>query len=187
MSGIERAALAFGAACDAAQVKYALVGGMAVAAWGEPRATQDIDALLLLAPPQVEPLTAALAARGLQVSAADFRDAIGEGGHVTIFDEASPFHVDAKLARTPEEREEVLRAETVTLASGTLRVVPPEETVAFKLAYGTPLDVQDARSILVRRAGRLDEDRLRDLARRLGVTESLERLRAEVESLDPRP
>jgi hypothetical protein len=39
-------------ALDRAQIEYALVGGLAVAVWGAPRATQDID--LLVRPESVE-------------------------------------------------------------------------------------------------------------------------------------
>lgn len=46
-------------------VPYALMGGLAVAAWGVPRATEDID-LLADASPSPE-LDAALGARGFQV------------------------------------------------------------------------------------------------------------------------
>jgi predicted nucleotidyltransferase len=42
------------AALDHAGIEYALVGGLAVAVWGGPRATQDID--LLLVDTNLEPI-----------------------------------------------------------------------------------------------------------------------------------
>lgn len=46
MREIEALALAFDRACRRAGVEYAFIGGVAVMAWGQPRATMDVDALV---------------------------------------------------------------------------------------------------------------------------------------------
>ena len=89
--------------------------------------------------------------------------------------------MDAKVVRTPMEREQVDAGVEVPFHGARLRVARPEDTVAYKLKFGTEQDVKDARSILARQAGRLDERRLGDFAQRLGVAKELERLRDEVE------
>ncbi|HLE96527.1 MAG TPA: nucleotidyl transferase AbiEii/AbiGii toxin family protein [Candidatus Thermoplasmatota archaeon] len=175
MREFEDVAIAFDRACRAARVPYAFVGGMAVLAWGQPRTTSDIDALLAVELAQVPTMSAALAGEGLRGSEADFRDAFADRSHVSVFDERSAFHVDVKIAFREDERRQVADAVDVPFRGAALRVARPEDTVAFKLLYGTPQDLADARSILVRQVKRLDEARLRGLARRLGVEEALER------------
>lgn len=52
---------------DDAGIEYALVGGLAVAVWGAPRATQDID--LLVRPESVDPIMTAVEAHGFRFRA----------------------------------------------------------------------------------------------------------------------
>lgn len=184
MRGVRDTALAFDRACRKAGIRYAFMGGMAVLAWGQPRTTEDVGALVDLPAASIAEFVAALSTESLTVTADDFRDALRDRSHVTIFDEASRFHVDAVIARSPGEREEVERAARVELGDGALSVVAPEDTIVFKVRFGSPQDLQDARSILVRQAGRLDRARLEDVAERLGVAEALADLERELASLE---
>lgn len=179
MRGLDEVAFAFDAACERAGVAYCFVGALAVMAWGEPRATTDADALVILRAGELDRLVEALREERLAVDVRDLVDALQDGSHVSIFADDSPFYVDLKPARSADEREEVERAVVVPMGASKLRVVPPEETVAYKLLFGSPKDVQDARSILVRNRGALDEDRLTALAARLGVEAALADLRRE--------
>jgi hypothetical protein len=177
---LEETAVAFDRAAREAGVPYALVGGFAVSAWGQPRTTSDVDALVDLAEGRVEAFTRALIQEGLNVTEDDFRDVLREGGHVTIFDPGSSFHVDAKLCKTPGERDQVSQAAEVPFHGAKLRFARPEDTVAYKLLYGTPQDVADAATIIVRQAGKLDEARMMALAIKLGVAPALRELDAKV-------
>lgn len=113
--------------------------------------------------------------QGLSVSEDDLRDALRDGSHVSVFDGQTSFHVEVKPARDEDERAQVRDAVDVPFHGASLRVTRPEETVAYKLRFGSEQDLKDARSILVRRRGRLDLTRLRGLARHLGVEDALER------------
>lgn len=180
MRGVEQLALAFHRAADRAGVPYAFMGGMAVMAWGQPRATEDVDTLAVLEPIVVRSFAAALAAENLEVEPKDLLAAFDDESHVTVFAPDSDFHIDLKLARTSHEREEVRRATAIELDGGVIRVVGPEETIAFKLKFGTPQDLADARSVLVRQGAGLDDALLNSLAVRLGVADALGRLRKAV-------
>lgn len=52
------------AALEGARIEYALVGGLAVAVWGAPRATQDID--LLVRPEAIDAIAAAIEPLGFR-------------------------------------------------------------------------------------------------------------------------
>ena len=174
MRDLEQVAIAFDAACREAKVPYAFMGGVAVLAWGQPRTTMDVDALVKLNKTQAETLASALRNHDLQASAADFTDALRDRSHVTAFDSKSPIHVDIKIAATPEELAEISGARDIDFAPGRLRVVRPEDTIAFKLLFGSLQDLADARSILVRQKERLDLAALRVLCKRLKVLAALE-------------
>lgn len=178
MRSVAEIAVAFDRACRKAGVAYAFMGGVAVMAWGQPRATTDVDALVELPLFAVDRCAAALAEEGLGVDPADFRDAFKDGSRVTVHEPGSVFHVDVKLARTREERREIADAQDVPFGAGSLRVTSAEDTVAYKLVFGSEQDLKDARSIVVRQEGRLDLARLRALARGLGVEDALDDLLA---------
>lgn len=181
MRSPEDVAVAFGRAARRAGVRYALIGGLAVSTWGQPRATQDVECLLELETGIEEELVAALSAEGLRASQEDFQDARAEGSHVTIHDSDSLFHVDCKLVATSDEVAQVREAAEVIVGAGPLRVARAEDTVAFKLLFGTPQDLQDVQSILHRQRARLDMHRLRALAGRLGVEGQLRRVLSQSE------
>ena len=179
MREFEETALAFDRACRGAGVGYAFIGGMAVIAWGQPRTTNDVDALL--APPRTfSRLVASLAAEGLSASVEDFEDSMTDRSHVTVFDARGRFHVDVKLALKESEREQVAEAADIVMDGGRLRIASAEHTVAYKLVFGSEQDIKDARSILVRQEGKIDLARLRTLARRLDVEDALDDLLASV-------
>lgn len=180
MRPLEDTAVAFDRAARAAGVPYALVGGFAVSTWGQPRATSDVDALIVLQESAIGPFAAALKKEGLTVSVADLQDVLREGGHVTIFDPESSFHVDAKVTHAASEREQVEQAAEVPFHGAKLRFARAEDTIAYKLLYGTPQDIQDAATILARQEGKLDEARMMALAIKLDVAPKLRDLHARV-------
>jgi len=180
---IREVAAAFHRACERADVGYVFVGGMAVNAWGQPRTTSDLDALAIIVPAVVDRFVEALARERLTAHASDFQASFKDAAHVTVHCPTPDLHVDIKFARTSSERAQVRHGVSITISTGPIRVARPEETIAFKLHYGSPQDLQDARSILVRQEGRLDEARLAELAFELGVDQVLDQMRAEIRSV----
>lgn len=181
MRSIKETALAFDRACRVAAVRYALIGGFAVMAWGQPRATTDVDALTRLDGVGLNDFVGALAAEDLRVAREDLEDAVDEGGHVTVFDAQSSYHVDLKPARTEAEKDQVETATEVAFETGRLRVASAEHTVAYKLLYGSERDLQDVRSILAKLGRDLDRAKLARIAARLDVAAQLATLMKEVQ------
>lgn len=118
----------------------------------------------------------ALAAEHLTARPEDFEDARADRFDVTVHEEQSHFHVDCKIALGPEELDQVNGAKDLSLGQGQLRIARAEDTVAYKVLFGSPRDEQDVRSILIRQKGRLHLERLRLVAKRLGVAERVEEL-----------
>jgi len=103
-------------------------------------------------------------------------DAYDERSHVTVFDQRGPFHVDVKFARTASEIAEVESGKRIVLPEGAFFVTSLEETIAYKLSYGSPQDLEDVRGILAISGEDIDPARLQPLLEDLGVVQAYRRL-----------
>lgn len=158
------------------QLRFALVGGLAVSAWGRVRATQDIDVLADSVPsPLQEPalrnrLGAVWEARGCivewRVGMSD--DPIPLLLHLVL---PSPVRaaVDVLWAWKGWQREALARVCTVRVARTTIAVLHPEDLILMKLEAGGPLDLLDVESILLANPPELDQERLFKAATKLRV------------------
>ena len=174
---LEEMAVACAAAVRKARGRCIFVGAVAVAIWGKVRASQDIDVLLDIPEERLPIFVDALEHRGFVVSLEDLLDARRDHSHVTIRDPRTLDHwIDAKFVATDDERAQIRAAEKV--GPDHLPVSAPEETVAYKLLFGSPRDLEDALGILEVSGDKMDEERLGLWVRRLGVETKYRRLRS---------
>ncbi|MBI4603390.1 MAG: nucleotidyltransferase [Planctomycetes bacterium] len=141
-------------ALNAGQAAYAVIGGLAVALHGLPRATRDIDILWdsprialpgLLERFREQGFTFELDAV-LRELARDHISAVRRGAvRVDLLDAAIPFF-----------KRVVGRARVQEIRGRQVRVATPEDLIAMKLIAGRETDLQDARGILAAQRGRLD-------------------------------
>jgi predicted nucleotidyltransferase len=158
------------AGLDEANVRFVVVGGLAVVIQGHPRLTADVDLVIDLDAANVRRAIDALVARGLRpvlpVNAADFADeAIRrnwiESRNLEVFsmqDQRNPLLVVDLFAREPIPFEELWsRADSVLLGGRTIRVASIEDLILMKRRAGRPqdtVDVQHLEEISRRRHGR---------------------------------
>jgi len=157
-------------------IEYAIVGGIAVSSWGNVRTTVDIDLVISLGDEDVERFVGAFKGRGFSVSEEDVRSALKEKTHFTIFDEYSPYHIDAKGAYQDRELDTLKTKRSVHLDDVQCFVASPEDVIANKLLFGSEQDIRDAEGVYVRQMGKLNMNALRNLCRKLGVLGQLSRL-----------
>ncbi len=130
---------------DTAGVEYALVGGLAVAIWGAPRATQDID--LLIRP---EALTAALDAvehRGYRFRALPmtFKDGM-QLQRVSKLDAGALLTIDFIVVDANLEPVWASR-QVLELAGAPIWVISRNALIQMKVAAGRPQDALDIQSL----------------------------------------
>ncbi len=159
----------------AARVGHVFVGGLAVAAFGVPRTTTDVDVIVGYREQDAPRLAESFRHRSFQVSAEDLRDARAEGAHCTIHDTLSAFRVDLAPATRPRAKDAIRHSVRVRWRGSTLPIADPEHTIV-KLAYGSDQDIEDALGILVRQRGRLKVRRMREFGGRQGVLKALREL-----------
>jgi hypothetical protein len=171
MTLLERAVVEIAAALESMRIDYMIVGGIANAVWGEPRATIDVDVTVAVEHPG---LSAAIAGLGrlFNTSVPD-PDAFVRRTRVLPLDTADGIRIDVIFALLSFERDAVQRATMVTFGDRSVRVVTPEDLLLMKIISDRPRDLADAEALTRRRADTLDraylEPRIREFA------ESLER------------
>jgi len=155
--------LAASSAFEQASVAAAAYGGLTLGMYGEPRETRDAD--LAVASADVTVARDALAQLGVTVVVAFAGMKFGGctltrlsllgGGQLNTVDLVEPRsrrYGDAVLARSL----------IGTLRGQELRVVSPEDFVVLKVLATRDRDIEDARSVITTRSGRLDEQLMRD-------------------------
>jgi hypothetical protein len=147
---------------------FALIGGLAVSAWSPPRATMDVDLLVLAEPEKLDLLVQALCEAGMQAE-------LRRGG----FADPIPFLIradslDIIVATKKYEAEAVEQSIAVNIAGRDIPVASPEFLILLKLKAGGPRNLMDVRELLA--ANLVDRALLADLAVRYRVSTLLHKI-----------
>ncbi len=138
-----------------AGIPYAIIGGLAVQWWGEPRFTKDVD-LTVMAPlddPErfIRQVVEAFVPR--------IEDAVtfARRNRVILIRASNGCPIDVSMGLPGYEDEVMRRAVEVELEPGkAIRVCSAEDLVIHKAIAGRPRDVQDIEGIVYRQRNRLD-------------------------------
>lgn len=160
-------------------LKYVIVRGVAVVAWGNLRTTRDVDIVLSIEDEDAERFVLTLARYGFDVEKEDVLRSLEERSHLTVFDTLSEFHADVKAVYDEQDVRVLERRREVRVGDRRLYVASPEDIIAMKLVYGSEQDVKDAESVYLRQKDRLDVSYLRTLCDGFGVLPALESLMEE--------
>ncbi len=137
-----------------------LIGGMAVGRWGEPRATQDVDATVFADFGEELALLDALLRKFRSRDASPRERA--QIGRLALLEASNGVRLDVSFAAFPFEREVLDRASRWPIAPGlSLPTCSAEDLVIYKLVAGRLQDIADIDGIVRRQAGQLDADRVR--------------------------
>lgn len=159
-------------ALEDARVPHAFGGALALAYYGEPRLTIDIDVNVFVGPARLAVVLASLAPLGVDVSAVE--DGAPDGqlrvwwGHnpIDLFFSYDPFHDAMKRATRSEPFGEIR-----------IPILAPEHLIVCKAAFDRPKDWIDIEQMLVG-VQALDREELETwLGRVLGEDSRVERVR----------
>ncbi len=139
------------------RIPYLVIGGYAVAAWGEERATRDID-LLCLSDSQT--IIKGLQEEHLQFEhrLGDWDDPISEVIRIDLGDKDIPFEVDLLIGIKNSPVGMFDRVRKLTIEGLIIPVASPEDMVLLKLLAGSARDLDDAKSILQIQGRKLNVD-----------------------------
>lgn len=161
--------------------KFCIIGGVAVARWGEPRATKDVDFSLFVGPGNERKIIDALLQQ-FEPRQPDARE-IALAGRVVVCQAADGTPIDISLAWFPYEEQVLARASPFRFAPRvSLVTASAEDLVVMKAIADRTTDWVDIEGVLIRQGRSLQwEPILRDLAMLCELKEDpgpLERLQA---------
>jgi len=171
---------------DEVGIPYMLTGSLASAYYGEPRATRDIDFVIVVSAAQVVQLVRRLDEEGFYVSGDAAREARRERSQFNAVDPESGWKVDWIVRRDrPFSRCEFERRRNVELLGLELPMVTPEDLIVAKLEWaekgGSELQLRDALAIVLQRGEELDRDHIERWIDDLGLEDRWRDLLAEAE------
>ena len=170
MSRLEQALIAVAQFLHRRGVPYMVIGGVANAVWGIPRATLDVDLTVWVSGDQIEAfvqaVTAVFPSRTAQPVAF-----LHETG-VLPLQTSEGVRMDMIFGQLPYEDAAIQRAARHIVEGVEVRVCQPEDLVLHKLASERSKDQDDVRGIILQQAGRLDrrylDPKVAELAQGLG-------------------
>lgn len=143
-------------ALSAAGIDSIVIGGLAVAIWGEPRLTRDVDLKVLLLRDRAEELVKALP-QGFRCLADHPETTLRRVGFLFVQDTAG-IRIDFLLADTGFDVEALSRKHQVELMAERIAVCSPEDLIVYKMISTRPRDHEDVRGVIRRQQDKLDDE-----------------------------
>jgi hypothetical protein len=141
-----------------------VIGGVAVARWGEPRATQDVDLTVLTEFGEEEQVLRELLAEFASRIHSPERFAVAN--RIALLTLPGGINADVSFASFPFEREAIERSSPWAIAENVqIRTCSSEDLIVYKLVAARPGDIQDIIRIVQRQKHKLDVDRVRGWGR----------------------
>lgn len=155
------AALAAQAVCEELELKFCVIGGVALQRWGEPRFTADADLSVLVEPGREDVVAGALLGQ-LQARIDNPLD-FARRTRVVLLQSVDGVGIDIVLAGLPYEAAVIERSSRWEIDDDTtLRTCSAEDLLVMKAFAARDKDWADVTSVLERQGGRLDLDFVRE-------------------------
>ncbi len=138
-------------AFKAASVPYMVIGGQAVLLHGEPRLTKDIDITLGVDIDSLELIKQAAVSAGLKILPEDEQSFVRDTHVLPTVEPGTGIRVDLVFSSTPYERQAIGRAISVQIGGEEVMFASAEDVIIHKIFAGRPRDLEDVRSILLRK------------------------------------
>jgi hypothetical protein len=157
------------------RVRYMIIGAWAVAVWGRPRATMDLDLMVMVDESGLDHLERDLIHQGFSADDAwlEWNPVLKSSQRRMQFRGVT---VDLMRPRDIQDDQALKRRKRKMLAERFSWFIAPEDLILQKLKVGRPRDIEDALSVVARSRKLLDFKYLDRWAKRLD-------LRAEVDFL----
>lgn len=162
------------------KISYAVMGGIALQAWGKERVTRDIDITVSLSEIGQKDFLKLLRKQGLKLTYPNQEKQIGSfrliETHYTSPEIGIPIGIDFFIAQTEYQRQLLNRAVSLDVMGRKVRLVSPEDLIIQKLLSARPVDRNDVQDILIEQKAHLDKKYLFFWAKRLGIFRQLARI-----------
>lgn len=148
--------------------QHCLIGALALSAWGQIRATQDIDLMVLFDNQTREELIEALATAGFRYDTRWTEQNPLLRAQVLRF-RFGNYPVDLLAPRDAHDRETLARRRLIPLGDFSVWTCSPEDLMLLKLKVGRPQDFEDVLGIVRHQRANLSHEHLWNWADRMGL------------------
>ena len=144
---------------SATKTDYAVLGGLAVVFYGEPRMTFDIDVNIALAGGPISTFLKAAKKFGFYPIPGNIRAFVRKTGVLPMrFGKSiASGRCDIIIAQSPIEYVALKRAKLRKIGALKAKFVTAEDLVIHKITSDRPRDIEDLKGILARQRGKLDK------------------------------
>ena len=139
MNSLERALIDLARVLSVNNIPYMIIGGMANAVWGEPRATIDIDATIWLDEEQKEPI--------VQMLSSHYHLLVHDPSTFVLDTNVLPMEskdgvrIDLIFGRLPYEKEAIERSVEIEIEGVSVRFCTPEDLILHKIISEREKDI----------------------------------------------
>jgi hypothetical protein len=165
--------VAIGAALEAAKIPHAFGGAQALAYYGTPRATHDIDLNVFVAASGADRVLQVLGQLGVATAGEALRAAIERDGQARLFWDRTP--IDLFFSYDPLHDSSMERRRRVDFGGDEIHVLSAEDLMVYKIVFDREKDWRDLAEVVFAASGELDLGYVRSWLGRI-VAESDPRL-----------
>ena len=150
---------------------YCIIGALALGVWGQPRATQDVDLLVLAESTSPDSFVGPLTRKGFYPDEQWLaQNPMAKDRVLRLMLGSCPdFPVDLIFPTDGLDQSALTRRQPKQIHGMELWVCSPEDLILLKLKVGRPHDFDDVMSVVKNPRLRLDREYLRHWAERLGL------------------
>lgn len=149
-------------ACDDANARWMLIGGIAVIARGAPRTTEDVDATVLAPGLDVDRFLAACQVQQIVPRRSDTREMALHAQILLLRHTESTIELDVSLAWLGFEADAINRARPVDFGDGlSVPVAQADDLIVYKSVAWRDMDRKDIERLLLRHRSTIDLPRIR--------------------------
>jgi hypothetical protein len=180
MKSLESALIAICRFLKQRNIPYMVIGGMANAVWGEPRATLDIDVTIWVEDDEIQNLIKSLTPV-FKLLPENPREFISKTRVLPIATQDNT-RIDLLFGMLPFEETAISRAIEKDIQGTSVRFCTAEDLILHKIISDREKDLRDAENIIARQKNKLDiaylEPRIKELAEFLEKPEILQKWHA---------
>ncbi|MEW6684598.1 MAG: nucleotidyltransferase [Candidatus Edwardsbacteria bacterium] len=148
------------------KIDYCIIGRIAVACWGMPISTANMDIVLAIKENKINELLEEFIKARFVFSKEKTYKKLSEGKPAKLWYE-DEFSIDLRIVKFTIDYEALKRAKAFKIWDKEWKIAPPEELIIYKLGRAKPKDWEDIKAILKNKTLRLDWRRMEWLSKTL--------------------
>lgn len=169
--------------CGKEKIKIVFMGGIAASVYSRPRATFDVDAIMLIDRNKSGSFFKTILKRGFAYDQKNPVKIIQNLPFISIYNKKHKIYADIFLAESNYQKNIIKRAKKMRYGNILINLIAPEDLILLKLLAGRQQDIDDVRQILIENYGDMDVKYLHGWARKLSVKTFLEDEMASISSI----